>query len=765
MRKLFKVFTAIVLALSLTAFTACDVFEGFFNKPSGGNSGSNGSQTTPDDGNTYTYNITYILDGGTLSKEMNTYVAGKEYDLPTATKSHYTFAGWFKSSDFNGAAVNKISASDEGPKTFYAKWIADTFKVTLVVDGAEYSGSDNVTSYSYDAKKLLPQLSQSGFVFSGWFADSNYNGAEVTEIPVNSIGDKIYYGKFTSVSEFDLKSYGGYEEGAYLEFPALNGKNQADDYSVFYKLKSAAISTYKQIDKQLVRIKNGVVRADIVGLKAGEYTIKAVVDSKQVERDVTVTAYDRSGYAHFKIDGSDYGDGVGGYNNDGTQKNDAYIIYVNEQTKNSVVAPWNSNKVGIVSILGDAKNAKKPVIVRILGTIGAATWKEGLIYNKTTSNTVDGTKDGNLKASVIKGLNGKQLPSSSASLTQEKLIEGGYNVLDTSVYSKLNGLVSKVSYTLNSDPEQCEYDSYWNNCEISNASNVTVEGIGTDAEIFQWGLTWKSCSSIEIRNITFDDYTEDACSFEGSTNTTYTGMAVDKFNSNRLWVHHNTFNEGKNYWDVCAEQDKREGDGATDFKRCAYVTIAYNHYYNNHKTGLIGSDDNVFTANVTFHHNFYDRCNSRLPLGRQANMHMYNNYYYKSSGTNMSLRSGAYALIEYCRFENAKNPIQTQLGKKEITLNGNKVKLDAYVKLYNCTFIEDELKEEYRLNTQAYNIVVAQTRADKVENQNIYDDQFDIDENKFYYRNGKSDVTDMITDMNKIATEIPKLAGVHKTAK
>lgn len=763
MRKLFKVFTAIVLALSLTAFTACDVFEGFFNKPSGGNGGSNSSQTTPDDGNTYIYNITYILDGGTLSKEMNTYVAGKEYDLPTATKSHYTFAGWFKSSDFNGAAVTKISASDEGPKTFYAKWVADTFKVTLIVDGAEYSGSDNVTSYSYDAKKLLPQLSQSGFVFSGWFADSNYNGTEVTEIPVNSTGDKIYYGKFTSVSEFDLKSYGGYEEGAYLEFSALNGKNQADDYSVFYKLKSAAIGTYKQIDKQLVRIKNGVVRADVVGLKAGEYTIKAVVDSKQVERDVTVTAYDRSGYAHFKIDGSDFNGGIGGYNNDGTPKNDAYIIYVNEQTKNSVVAPWNSNKVGIVSILGDAKNAKKPVIVRVLGTIGAATWKEGLIYNKTTSNTVDGTKDGNLKASVIKGLNGKQLPSSS--LTQEKLIEGGYNVLDTSVYSKLNGLVSKVSYTSNSDPEQCEYDSYWNNCEISNASNVTVEGIGTDAEIFQWGLTWKSCSSIEIRNITFDDYTEDACSFEGSTNTTYTGMAVDKFNSNRLWVHHNTFNEGKNYWDVCAEQDKREGDGATDFKRCAYVTIAYNHYYNNHKTGLIGSDDNVFTANVTFHHNFYDWCNSRLPLGRQANMHMYNNYYYKSSGTNMSLRSGAYALIEYCRFENAKNPIQTQLGKKEITLNGNKVKLDAYVKLYNCTFIEDELKEEYRLNTQAYNIVVAQTRADKVENQNIYDDQFDIDENKFYYRNGKSDVTDMITDMNKIATEIPKLAGVHKTAK
>lgn len=69
------------------------------------------------------------------------------------------------------------------------------------------------------------------------------------------------------------------------------------------------------------------------------------------------------------------------------------------------------------------------------------------------------------------------------------------------------------------------------------------------------------------------------------------------------------------------------------------------------------------------------------------------------------------------------------------------------------------------MNTQAYNIVVAQTRADKIENQNIYDDQFDIDENKFYYRNGKSDVTDMITDMNKIATEIPKLAGVHKTAK
>lgn len=742
------------MVASLSSLTACDVIGGFLGKPDdGGNSGTEQPDVTPPVTDPVISAVSLVLNGG-VSDPLTKYREGTKVTLPVPEREHYTFCGWYENDGFEGNNVSVISETSTGALTFYAKWAPEEYDLTYYVDGVktEYA----LASYEYGNEYDLPLPQKAEHSFSGWYADSEYSGEIVTQIKDGDFGDKTFYGKFTSESELQLTAFGGYEEGAFVEFIAQSDEKD-EDYKVEYKTKSGSDGSYKAIDGQLIRVSGGKVRADVLGLAAGDYTLRVTAGNKCIEKDVTVTAYDRSGYAHFGA-----GEGVGAYNADGTPKNGAYIVYVSEETKNSVVAPWNSKIKGLVPLLGDVRNAKKPVIVRILGTIGAATWSaKNWAELKVKYDAAEAAGGGKIKndASII-GINGKALPTSSDSLTQAALISGGYNQLDTSVYTELNGLSSKISYK--SSSSESGFDSCWNNCEIADASNVTLEGVGADAQIVQWGLTWKKCSSIEVRNITFDDYTEDACSFEGSTSSEFSGLTVDKFNSKRIWVHHNTFNEGINYWDVCAEQDKREGDGATDFKRCSYLTISYNHYYNNHKTGLIGSDDNVFTANVTFHHNFYDRCSSRLPLARQANMHMYNNYYYKSTGTNMSIRSGGYAYIEYCYFENAKNPVQTQLGTKSVEINGESVKLDGFVKLFGCKFVENELESKYRLDVNKYNITLATTRAQAVANDNIYYENFDTDSNGFYYKNGKSDVTELITDVERIPELIRKCAGVHK---
>ena len=49
---------------------------------------------------------------------------------------------------------------------------------------------------------------------------------------------------------------------------------------------------------------------------------------------IQVYEYDRSGYAHFNYD-----EGVGAYNNDGTPKDNAIIVYVTEENKNTVEIP------------------------------------------------------------------------------------------------------------------------------------------------------------------------------------------------------------------------------------------------------------------------------------------------------------------------------------------------------------------------------------------------------------------------------------------
>ena len=61
-------------------------------------------------------------------------------------------------------------------------------------------------------------------------------------------------------------------------------------------------------------------------------------------------------------------------------------------------------------------------------------------------------------------------------------------------------------------------------------------------------------------------------------------------------------------------------------------------------------------------------------------------------------------------------------------------------------------------------IVTVTNRYDRVTNNNKFNQNFDTDVNSFYYDsvNKRSDVTDLITDLALIKTEIPKLAGVHK---
>lgn len=502
--------------------------------------------------------------------------------------------------------------------------------------------------------------------------------------------------------------------------------------TVQYKLSTD--SNYTALDEELVRAStSSVARADVLGLKGGaNYDFKITSSAgKTVEVTLAITAYDRSGYAHFG-----YTSGVGAYNDDGTIKSGAQVVYVTEATKNTVQATIGGKTyTGIVNILQNA-GTSTPLVVRIIGTVGAATWNE-IDYN--SSNTYSSSNK--ISASSIVGANGSQLPTDS-STKQADLISGGYNTLNTTTYTELDNLTSKAKYSSG------EYDSYWNMCDISGVSNVTVEGVGEDARIFQWGFTWKNCSSIEVRNLTFEDYTEDACSFEGS-DTSATSLS-DFTKSKNIWFHHNTVEEGINYWDVCAEQDKHEGDGGTDFKGAAYITLSYNVYHNNHKTGLIGGSDTQTTACVTFHHNYYNACVSRLPLGRQANMHMYNNYYYGTTGTNMSLRAGAYALIENCYFDNANNPIETKA-----TTSDGAVKTSGVAKLCGNIFSG----KQYTASSYIHEV----DRDETVTNYNAFSQDFDINSSVFYYdsTNKKSSVTVMYT-AEETKTYVPQLAGVQK---
>ena len=161
----------------------------------------------------------------------------------------------------------------------------------------------------------------------------------------------------------------GWLESVFVKWQPVSN---AQTYNVYYTGEGIVD---RKIDNQLIRSYGTYFRADIPGLKAGAYTVKikpvisGVEGTGTTTGSLTVKAHDRSGFAfaNSRVPGA--------YNADGTPKSNAVIIYVTEQTKNTVsldVTGATANPcVGLQTILDGYKKGKelRPIIIRLVGQI------------------------------------------------------------------------------------------------------------------------------------------------------------------------------------------------------------------------------------------------------------------------------------------------------------------------------------------------------------------------------------------------------------
>ena len=91
------------------------------------------------------------------------------------------------------------------------------------------------------------------------------------------------------------------------------------------------------------------------------------------------------------------------------------------------------------------------------------------------------------------------------------------------------------------------------------------------------------------------------------------------------------------------------------------VTISYNYLHDSWKTSLWGSSDTGEEGDadrrITFHNNYWYKVNSRLPLFRFGEAHIFNNYYHQVDGSGINSRMGAVMRIDGNYFDTVKNPI------------------------------------------------------------------------------------------------------------
>ena len=184
--------------------------------------------------------------------------------------------------------------------------------------------------------------------------------------------------------------------------------------------------------------------------------------------------------------------------------------------------------------------------------------------------------------------------------------------------------------------------------QFKGVSNISLIGTGSGAVFDQIGIHLRDTSNIILQNLHIKNVKKSGSPTSNGGDAI--GMESGVFN---VWVDHCTLE---------ATGGEDDGyDSLLDMKATTqYVTVSYTHYNHSGRGGLMGSSDSDDSNTyVTFHHNYYQNIDSRLPLLRHGTAHSFNNYFNGIAKSGMNPRMGGKIKAEHNHFENANNPIGT----------------------------------------------------------------------------------------------------------
>ena len=268
----------------------------------------------------------------------------------------------------------------------------DTYKnqmfVTTNSGSVKYYNTEDLSKVTFEGDKTIVVPAKTG-------AENDEFNATVKELSFAKAAERGESGEVTEKG-ITITESKGWQESAYAKWTLLS---DAKSYNVY--VKGGQYADYTKVDQQLVRNYGSYGRVDVVGLKAGNYSLKVVaVDANGAETsaygiadNLKVVNYDRQGFAHKGIS-----DGVGAYNNDGTLKAGAKVLYVTKNTFTTIKASLNGEEyTGIGNILLAKQKGKDetPLAVRVIGEIKTAnagdqlkTDQKGLLLKGNSATTV-----------------------------------------------------------------------------------------------------------------------------------------------------------------------------------------------------------------------------------------------------------------------------------------------------------------------------------------------------------------------------------------
>lgn len=166
------------------------VFKGWFTKPNGQGDRVTEDSTLTENTTLYahyesddsTYRVTFDANGGSVIGDatMDVLCGQAINNLPSATKDHYTFNGWYTAAT-GGTKVTPTTLINENT-TFYAQWTVKRYSLHFDVGSGSMTGDDLSTTKTYaygEAIPSLPGATLAGHSFEGWYTDVNGGGTRI----------------------------------------------------------------------------------------------------------------------------------------------------------------------------------------------------------------------------------------------------------------------------------------------------------------------------------------------------------------------------------------------------------------------------------------------------------------------------------------------------------------------------------------------------------------------------------------------------------
>ena len=191
------------------------------------------------------------------------------------------------------------------------------------------------------------------------------------------------------------------------------------------------------------------------------------------------------------------------------------------------------------------------------------------------------------------------------------------------------------------------YDTVWklndawkSVIQLNLKSNTTIIGLGSDSGLRGGTISINGIENVVIRNLTLVDaidmFPHHEVNSKGESdgfNAQFDCITIQGSNTANIWIDHCTMK------DTLVMQHVQSGtkekwqnyDGLCDIKGDGKgITVSNCHMYHHDKTMLVGSDDDEgdnTVRKVSIINNHFDTCVQRLPMARNSQFHVLNNWY------------------------------------------------------------------------------------------------------------------------------------------